>query len=121
MAKKTTKAQSEVKKAMHERKHGTLKSGRSGKMVTSKKQAVAIGLSKAISKELEGALAETRSILREEGLIDTFDDSRVDQNAPHLMIGLTAEGQRFSEQIRDELCPLRVRDQFQVFLWAILD
>jgi hypothetical protein len=32
---------------MHEFKRGTLKSGGSGKKVTSKKQAVAIGLSKA--------------------------------------------------------------------------
>ena len=44
------KAQSEVKKAMHERKHGTLKSGRSGKKVKSRKQAIAIGLSKARKK-----------------------------------------------------------------------
>jgi hypothetical protein len=36
-----------VKKAMHERKRGTLKSGRSGKKVKSKKQAIAIGLSEA--------------------------------------------------------------------------
>ena len=36
-----------VEKAMHERKHGTLKSGRSGKKVTSRKQAIAIGLSEA--------------------------------------------------------------------------
>ena len=41
------KAQSKVEKAMHERKHGTLKSGRSGKKVKSKKQAIAIGLSEA--------------------------------------------------------------------------
>lgn len=41
------KAQSKVKRAMHERKKGTLKSGRSGKKVTSKKQAIAIGLSEA--------------------------------------------------------------------------
>ena len=40
------KAQSKVKKVMHERKHGTLRSG-SGKKVTSRKQAVAIGLSEA--------------------------------------------------------------------------
>ena len=40
------KAQDKVEKAMHERKHGTLKSG-SGKKVTSKKQAIAIGLSEA--------------------------------------------------------------------------
>ena len=36
-----------VKKTMHEFKRGTLKSGRSGKRVTSRKQAVAIGLSQA--------------------------------------------------------------------------
>ena len=41
------KAQSKVKRAMHERKAGTLKSGRSGKKVTSRKQAIAIGLSEA--------------------------------------------------------------------------
>jgi len=41
------KAQSKVKRAMHERKEGTLKSGRSGKKVTSRKQAIAIGLSEA--------------------------------------------------------------------------
>ena len=41
------KAQEKVEKAMHEMKQGTLKSGRSGKKVTSKKQAVAIGLSEA--------------------------------------------------------------------------
>jgi hypothetical protein len=43
-------SQKEVKKAMHERKRGTLKSGKSGKKVTSKKQAIAIGLSKARKK-----------------------------------------------------------------------
>ena len=47
MAKYGKKAATEVKKAMHERKKGTLKSGKSGKKVTSRKQAVAIGLSKA--------------------------------------------------------------------------
>ena len=36
-----------VKQAMHERKKGTLKSGRSGKTVKSRKQAIAIGLSEA--------------------------------------------------------------------------
>ncbi len=41
------KASTKVEKAMHERKHGTLKSGRSGKKVTSRKQAIAIGLSEA--------------------------------------------------------------------------
>ena len=40
------KAQQKVKKVMHERKAGTLKSG-SGKKVKSRKQAIAIGLSEA--------------------------------------------------------------------------
>jgi hypothetical protein len=47
MAKYGQKASEKVKKAMHERKKGTLKSGRSGKKVTSRKQAIAIGLSEA--------------------------------------------------------------------------
>jgi hypothetical protein len=41
------KAGQKVKRAMHERKKGTLKSGRSGKTVKSRKQAIAIGLSEA--------------------------------------------------------------------------
>jgi hypothetical protein len=41
------KASAKVRKAMHERKRGTLKSGRSGRRVKSRKQAIAIGLSKA--------------------------------------------------------------------------
>ena len=41
------KAAAKVKKTMHERKRGTLRSGRSGKKVTSRKQAIAIGLSEA--------------------------------------------------------------------------
>jgi Family of unknown function (DUF6496) len=44
------KASKEVETAMHERKEGTLKSGKSGKKVTSRKQAIAIGLSKARKK-----------------------------------------------------------------------
>ena len=40
-------AQKKVKKVMHERKAGTLRSGKSGKKVTSRKQAIAIGLSEA--------------------------------------------------------------------------
>jgi hypothetical protein len=47
MAKYGKKAQQKVRKAMHERKRGTLKSGRSGKKVKSRKQAIAIGLSEA--------------------------------------------------------------------------
>ena len=46
MAKYGQKAQDKVEKTMHERKEGTLRSG-SGKKVTSRKQAIAIGLSEA--------------------------------------------------------------------------
>ena len=47
MARYGKKAGEKVERAMHEMKEGTLKSGRSGKKVTSKKQAIAIGLSEA--------------------------------------------------------------------------
>lgn len=49
-AKYSSKAQKSVKNAMHERKHGTLKSGKSGHKVKSRKQAIAIGLSNARKK-----------------------------------------------------------------------
>ena len=45
MAQYGKKASKKVEKAMHERKKGTLRSGRSGKKVKSRKQAIAIGLS----------------------------------------------------------------------------
>lgn len=48
MARKYSKAASaDVERAMKKRKAGTLKSGRSKKKVTSRKQAIAIGLSEA--------------------------------------------------------------------------
>ena len=47
MAKYGKTASNKVRRAMRERKRGTLKSGRSGKRVTSRKQAIAIGLSEA--------------------------------------------------------------------------
>jgi len=49
MAKYSKKAQDKVKRAMHEKKRGTLKSGKGGKggKVKSRKQAIAIGLSEA--------------------------------------------------------------------------
>jgi hypothetical protein len=53
MAKNSKKANDKVHKALHEEKEGTLKSG-SGKKVTSRKQAIAIGLSEA---RKEGAKA----------------------------------------------------------------
>jgi hypothetical protein len=47
MAEYSKKAGEKVEKVMREKKRGTLKSGRSGKKVTSRKQAIAIGLSEA--------------------------------------------------------------------------
>jgi hypothetical protein len=47
MATYSKKASKKVERAMHERKKGTLRSGGSGKKVTSRKQAIAIGLSEA--------------------------------------------------------------------------
>ena len=47
MARYGRKARSKVKRAMHKRKRGTLRSGRSGRRVKSRKQAIATGLSEA--------------------------------------------------------------------------
>jgi hypothetical protein len=47
MARYGKKSQDKVERAMHEMKHGELKSGRSGKKVTNPRQAIAIGLSEA--------------------------------------------------------------------------
>ena len=58
MAKYGKKSQDKVEKSMHEMKQGKLKSGRSGKKVTSRKQAIAIGLSEA---RKEGGKAPKKS------------------------------------------------------------
>lgn len=50
MARYSKKSQNEVKKAVHKQKRGQLKSGKSNKKVTSRKQAIAIGLSEARKK-----------------------------------------------------------------------
>ena len=50
MARYGKKAQKSVKRAMHKRKKGKLKSGKSGKRVKNRKQAIAIGLSEARRK-----------------------------------------------------------------------
>ena len=50
MARYGAGASKSVERAMRKRKHGTLKSGGSGKKVTSRKQAIAIGLSEARKK-----------------------------------------------------------------------
>lgn len=65
MAKYGRKAQDKVRRAMHERKEGTLKSGSSGKRVTSRKQAIAIGLSEA--RRAGGKVPSQRSSKRSSG------------------------------------------------------
>jgi hypothetical protein len=50
MAKYGKKSQESVKQAMHKYKKGELESGKSGKQVKSRKQAIAIGLSEARKK-----------------------------------------------------------------------
>ena len=58
MARYGKKAQTKVERAMHEMKRGEL-SGRSGKRVTSRKQAIAIGLSEA--RKAGGKVPASRS------------------------------------------------------------
>ena len=65
MAKYGKKAAQKVKRAMHERKAGTLKSGRSGKKVKSRKQAIAIGLSEA--REAGAKVPKKRSTKKKPG------------------------------------------------------
>jgi Family of unknown function (DUF6496) len=62
MAKYGRKASQKVEKVMRERKRGTLRSGRSGKKVTSRKQAIAIGLSEA--RQAGGKVPRKRSSSR---------------------------------------------------------
>jgi len=70
MARKySKKASAKVGRAMKKRKAGTLKSGRSGKKVTSRKQAIAIGLSEAraegrkVPKKAADTMAEADRVL----------------------------------------------------------
>jgi hypothetical protein len=58
MAKYSKKASEKVEKVMREKKQGKLRSGRTGKKVTSRKQAIAIGLSEA---RKEGAKVPKKS------------------------------------------------------------
>lgn len=61
MTKYSKTAQKSVKKAMDKYKKGQLKSGRSGRKVASRKQAVAIGLSEARKKGAKVPRASTKS------------------------------------------------------------
>ncbi len=65
MARYGKKAQKSVKSVMHRRKKGTLRSGRSGRKVTSRKQAIAIGLSEA--REKGAKVPKRRSSRRSRG------------------------------------------------------
>lgn len=61
MARKYSReAQESVREAMHKQKQGELKSGRSGKTVKSKEQAIAIGLSEAREKGAKVPAAQGR-------------------------------------------------------------
>lgn len=62
MARYGKKASEKVRKAMRERKRGTLRSGRSGKKVTSRKQAIAIGLAQA--RRAGGKVPRKKSLRR---------------------------------------------------------
>ena len=64
MAKYGKAASRRVKSAMHRRKKGTLKSGRSGRTVKSRKQAIAIGLSEAREKGAKVPRKRSRSRAR---------------------------------------------------------
>ena len=67
MAKYSKRAGEKVEKAMHEKKHGELKSGRSGKKVTSRKQAIAIGLSEARKEGAKVPKKSTKSASKKGG------------------------------------------------------
>jgi hypothetical protein len=58
------KAQEKVEKVMRERKAGTLRSGGSGKKVTSREQAIAIGLSEAREAGAKVPRAPSRKMTR---------------------------------------------------------
>ena len=62
MAKYSRGAGKKVKRAMHEMKEGKLKSGRSGQKVTSRKQAIAIGLSEA--REEGARVPKKKSVIK---------------------------------------------------------
>lgn len=61
MAKYSKKAQKTVESAMRRKKKGTLRSGRSGKKVTSRDQAIAIGLSEARQKGAKAPAPKKKS------------------------------------------------------------
>lgn len=65
MPKYGQKASDKVGKAMHEMKRGELKSGRSGKTVKSRKQAIAIGLSEA--REAGGKVPKKKTAAKTKG------------------------------------------------------
>jgi uncharacterized protein DUF6496 len=64
MAKYSKKASASVERAMKKRRAGTLKSGRSGRKVTSREQAIAIGLSEARQKGAKVPTAKKRRAKR---------------------------------------------------------
>lgn len=79
MAKYSKHAGDKVERAMHEKKEGTLKSGRSGKKVTSRKQAIAIGLSEA---RAEGAKVPKKAGAKKSASKKTAKKSAAKKAAP---------------------------------------
>lgn len=79
MAKYSKSSQDSVKDAMHEMKHGQLKSGRSGKKVSNPKQAIAIGLSEAREK---GAKVPKKSASKKSASKSTGKKSAAKKSSP---------------------------------------
>ena len=82
MAKYGAKASEKVEKAMHERKRGALKSG-SGKKVTSKKQAIAIGLSRGAQSRRQSAEEKIseQEVIRQEVFFEEKILSKADRQS----------------------------------------
>jgi len=80
MAKYGKKAQEKVERSMHEFKHGKLKSGRSGKKVKSKQQAIAIGLSQAREMGAKVPTAPKKTTTKRETATKTSKTTRRTSN-----------------------------------------
>ena len=89
MPRYSKKAGKKVERAMHEKKRGTLKSGRSGKKVTSRKQAIAIGLSEA---RKEGAKVPKKKTARKKTAKKSTSSSR--KSAPRKSSASSRKGSK---------------------------
>lgn len=106
MARYGKKAQSSVKRAMHKRKHGTLRSGSGGK-VRSRKQAIAIGLSEARKKGAKVPRKRSRSGSRSQRTHSAYKTSPVSsdrskQPEPMSFPGKEQSGEKIYTSYEDE-------------------